>query len=102
MPGFRRQTRCFSRAVDRVHGQESSTGYKVQSEAAKGVAINRTEDVSDVDGSPEVYADHLVPRFVRDIERVVTKVLLANGRRNQRFRLIEHEVMPVIRCDDQQ
>jgi hypothetical protein len=37
MPEIRQHTRCFSRAVERVHGQESQTGYKVQGQAVKGV-----------------------------------------------------------------
>ncbi len=39
MPEIQRQTRCFSRAVDRAYSQECSTRYRIQSEAVKVDAL---------------------------------------------------------------
>jgi hypothetical protein len=63
--------RCKTNVVDCQHGQESSTGYKVQSEAAKGLAINQTKSSSSVgalDGGdrwsqPISFATYQLPRL---------------------------------------
>ena len=44
MPENLYHTRCFSRAVESMHGQEDQTGCKVQGQAVKELTLNPLKD----------------------------------------------------------
>ncbi len=52
MPENLYHTRCFSRAVESMHGQENRTTYKVQGETVNEVTLNRSWDIHAIVGLP--------------------------------------------------